>query len=236
MLPSYLQNKLNILGINTVAELKKYHYIKVFQWLKYIIPSISINVLFDLYCLNHDLALKSLNKQQQAIVIQKYKSALISYPPISQITINGYLSEAIAQAHVALHNDDIPIGAVIVKDCNIIAHGYNKTLCNQDITQHAEIIALQSAMQQLGNYRLDDCDLYVTIEPCAMCAGAILQSRIRRLTFGALEPKTGAVCSQYKIFDNLQTNHHTEVIGPIDNPRFSQLLKQFFLNKRINIV
>lgn len=232
MLPGYLQNKLSAFNIGNINELKKYNYIKVFQWLKYTVPSISINALFDLHCLNHGIAIKSLDKEQQEVIIQEYKVAPISYPPISDTLINEYLSEAQAQAHIAHANNDVPIGAIIVKNTKIIAYGYNKTLQSKDITQHAEIVAMQFAMQLLANHRLDDCDLYVTIEPCAMCAGAILQSRIRRLTFGALEPKTGAACSQYKIFDNVNTNHHTEVIGPIDNVKYSQLLKQFFMDKR----
>ena len=232
VLPSYLKSKLNIFGINSIAELKQYSYIKVFQWLKYSVPSISFHALFDLYCLSHNLPQKSLSKEQQDLVICEYKNTLVSYPPVANPSIKEYLAEALQLAQIAYQNNDVPIGAVIVKDTKIIATGYNKTLCSSDVTQHAEIVALQSAMHQLGNYRLDNCDLYVTIEPCAMCAGAILQSRIRRLTFGALEPKTGAVVSQYKIFDNPLTNHHTEVIGPIDNTVYSQLLKHFFVDKR----
>jgi tRNA(adenine34) deaminase len=232
MLPNYLRAKLSTIGINSALELSQYDYLQVFKWLKGKYPSLSFHGLFDLYCVSKALPLNSLTKTEQQALIRAYKQLLPSYLPLTASQLNYYLTEAEAQAKIAFNRGEIPIGAVIVKDDTIIARGYNQTILKQDITQHAEIVALQEAQKVVANYRLNECDLYVTLEPCAMCIGAILNSRMRRVVFGGLEPKTGAVLSQYKLLTNRALNHHTEAIGPINTPHFATLLQQFLASKR----
>lgn len=142
------------------------------------------------------------------------------------------MKEAIKQALKAKEIDEVPIGCVIVKDGKIISRSYNKReKMNQSIA-HAEILAIQKACRKLDSWRLDECDLFVTLEPCPMCAGAIIQSRIKRVVFGAYDPKGGSVETCTKLFDVKEYNHHPEYIGGILEPQCSQLLKDFFKEKR----
>ena len=229
-LPNYLKLKLASFDIIQVAQLQSHGYIILFQWLKDVYPSITYKALFDLYCLQHNLPLNSLSMQFKDDLKQSYYQAPPRYAPIAPDLIYHFLTQA--QLLGASDINEVPIGAIIVKDQKIIGRGYNQTIKNKHITHHAEIIALNQATDYLNSHRLSDCDIYVNYEPCLMCAGAIMHSRIKRLMFGALEPKTGAVISQYKVFDNIAVNHHTEVIGPVDQQYFSQALHQFFSNKR----
>lgn len=146
--------------------------------------------------------------------------------------IEKYLQIAKQQAKLALKKNEIPIGAVIVRDNTIIGMGHNQTLTCNDITKHAEIVAIQDASKNIANHRLIDCELYVTLEPCAMCVGAIIHSRIKRIIFGNLSPKTGAIISQYQLLNNTQVNHHTEAIGPIFTDNYISDLQLFLQNKR----
>ena len=126
----------------------------------------------------------------------------------------------------------MPVGAVVIKDSAIIGRGGNAPIAANDPTAHAEIAALREAARALGNYRLPDCDLYVTIEPCAMCAGAILHARIRRLVFGARDPKTGACGSVVDLFAERRLNHHTTVTGDVAGEACGRLLSDFFVARR----
>lgn len=142
------------------------------------------------------------------------------------------MNEAIKQALKAKAIDEVPIGCIIVKDGKIFARAYNKReKLNQSIA-HAEILAIQKACHKLGSWRLDECDLYVTLEPCPMCAGAIIQSRIKRVVFGAYDSKGGSVETCTKLFDVKEYNHHPEYIGGILEIQCAQLLKEFFKEKR----
>ncbi|MFN8769443.1 MAG: nucleoside deaminase [Neisseriaceae bacterium] len=232
MFPHYLQKKLELLGIDNINGIKEIGYLKIYKWLCDIYQGISHNVLWDLYCLTYNLPLNSLNSAQKDLIYKKYKNILPTYQPLKDSVIEGFLNKAMEQAIVAREFNEVPVGAIIVKDDNIISSTFNHTKTNCDITAHAEIMAIHGAQKKLNNFRLEDCDLYVTIEPCLMCAGSIINSRIRRLIFGSVEPKSGAVVSQYQVFNNKMVNHHTEVIGPIDNEYYSTLLKNFFINKR----
>jgi tRNA(Arg) A34 adenosine deaminase TadA len=230
MLPFYLQKKLLALGISSTEQLKKHDYFLVFQWLRDIYPSIGYKALFDLYCLHHNQPFNILNSEIKLQLKQIYKSLIPHFAPLATETIDKFMQLALSIAKT--ENNEIPVGAVVVKNGEVIGRGYNQTITKNDITAHAEIIAIRDAAQTIGNYRLDDCDLYVTIEPCLMCAGAIINSRIRRVIFGAVEPKTGAINSQYKILNNIQVNRHTEAIGPIDNELYASPLKDFLSSKR----
>jgi len=137
--------------------------------------------------------------------------------------------ELAAQAAAA---GEVPVGAVVVKDGEIIGRGYNHPIAAHDPTAHAEIIALRDAAQHLGNYRLGGCDLYVSLEPCVMCAGAILHARIARLVYGAPDPKTGACGSVSNPFSERRLNHQTVVSGGLLQAESAAMLQQFFALRR----
>jgi len=139
---------------------------------------------------------------------------------------------ALAEAAAAGREGEVPVGAVVVADGAIIGRGFNAPIARRDPSAHAEIAALRDAAARLGNYRLPGCDLYVTLEPCPMCAGAIMQARIRRLVFGAPDPKTGACGGVVNLFAEARLNHHTLVAGGVLAEECGALLKQFFAGRR----
>lgn len=143
-----------------------------------------------------------------------------------------WMKEAIKQAKKAAQKDEVPIGCVIVKDDQIIARAYNKREMKQCSTAHAEILAIEKACKKLGSWRLEDCDLYVTLEPCPMCSGAIIQSRIRNVIFGAYDPKGGCMGSNMNINDVRGFNHYPDIEGGLLQDECSRLLKEFFKAKR----
>lgn len=141
---------------------------------------------------------------------------------------------ALAQAQAAAAAGEVPVGAVVVKGGQIIATGRNAPIAGHDPTAHAEVVALRAAAQLLGNYRLDGCTLYVTLEPCAMCSGAMLHARVDRVVFGAPDPRTGAAGSVLNLFGHPQLNHQTQVTGGVLADECSRLLKDFFKPRRLN--
>ena len=142
------------------------------------------------------------------------------------------MAEALALARAAQLRGEVPVGAVVVNDGVIVGRGGNAPVADNDPTAHAEIAALRDAARTLGNYRLPDCDLYVTIEPCAMCAGAIMHARLRRLVFGAHDPKTGACGSVVDLFAERRLNHHTGVTAGVAAEDCAALLSDFFAARR----
>ena len=149
------------------------------------------------------------------------------------MTINEkYMKAAIKEAMKAQDIDEVPIGCVIVKDGKIIARGHNKREKEQDATSHAELKTLQKACKKLKSWRLVGCDIYVTLEPCLMCAGAIIQSRIENVYFGAYDPKGGAFGSSINVLDAKNINHRPNVCGGILEAECSQILKGYFKKKR----
>lgn len=145
---------------------------------------------------------------------------------------NPYMTLALQQARLAMENDDVPVGAVIVSGNRVLAVGRNLREVKKSATAHAEIVAIEAACESLGTWYLTDCDLYVTLEPCIMCAGAIINARIRSLYFGAFDPKAGACDSVTDVFRLKQLNHQVTVYSGIMEDSCSSLLKEFFQKKR----
>jgi tRNA(adenine34) deaminase len=145
-----------------------------------------------------------------------------------------FMRLALAEARAAAHAGEVPVGALVVKDGRVIATGRNAPIDRHDPTAHAEIVALRAAALALGNYRLDGCSLYVTLEPCAMCSGAMLHARLARVVFGATDPKTGAAGSVLNLFNHAQLNHQTVVQGGVLAEEGAQLLRGFFKERRVN--
>lgn len=142
------------------------------------------------------------------------------------------MEEALREAQRAEAAGEVPIGAVVVFEGRVVGRGWNRNILDDDATAHAEIVALRDAGRTLGNYRLTGCDLYVTIEPCLMCAGAMVHARIRRLIYGADDPKAGAVRSIMKVLERPQLNHRVEVISGVLAGRCTDLLQTFFRSRR----
>lgn len=143
-----------------------------------------------------------------------------------------FMREAIAQARLAWAAGEVPVGAVVVKDGEIIALGYNQPILGHDPSAHAEIVALRAAGEALDNYRLPGCELYVTLEPCVMCSGAMMHARLSRIVFGAHDHKTGACGSILNLFQEEKLNHHATVVSGVLAEECVQLLKDFFAERR----
>lgn len=146
--------------------------------------------------------------------------------------IEYFMKKAINQAIAGLKREEVPIGAVIVRDGKIVSRAFNNREKSQMATYHAEIIAINRACKKLKSWRLDDCEMFVTLEPCVMCAGAILNARIKKLYFGAYEKKGGAVTSAYQLLSDGGLNWSTEFLGGVMEEECADLLKNFFKNKR----
>ena len=145
-----------------------------------------------------------------------------------------HIKKALKEAKKAYLLDEVPIGCVIVKDNKIIARSYNTREKDQMVTSHCEINAIRKASKKLKDWQLIDCELYVTLEPCPMCAGAIYQSRIKKVVFGAYDVKQGALGSSFNLYDVKTLNHHPEVVGGVLKEECGQLLTNYFKEKRLS--
>jgi len=146
-----------------------------------------------------------------------------------------FMLAALDQARNAQAAGEVPVGAVVVKGGEVIARGFNTPISSHDPTAHAEIRALRDAARRLGNYRLPDCELYVTLEPCAMCVGAMLHARIARLVYGTADPKTGACGSVIDLISESKLNHHMSVTAGVMADECGALLRDFFAAKRTKV-
>jgi tRNA(adenine34) deaminase len=146
--------------------------------------------------------------------------------------MSSFMAMALQEARAAASRGEVPVGCVIVRDGEIVAQAGNGTLAEHDPTAHAEILAIRAAARLLGSERLDDCDLYVTLEPCAMCAGAVSFARIRRLYYAAADPKGGAVDNGVKFFASPTCHHRPDVYGGLAEAEAGALLKEFFQERR----
>jgi tRNA(adenine34) deaminase len=142
------------------------------------------------------------------------------------------MEEALRAAQRALEAGEVPVGAVVVCEGKVVGRGWNRNIGDSDPTAHAEIVALREAGARVGNHRLGDCDLFATIEPCAMCAAALVHARIKRLVYGADDPKAGAVRSVMQLLGHPQLNHRVEVRSGVLAGRCAELLQTFFKNRR----
>lgn len=143
-----------------------------------------------------------------------------------------WMDLALGQARQAAGQGEVPIGAVIVLDGQVIGAGYNQTISQCDPTAHAEIVAIRAAAAQLENHRLVGAEMFVTIEPCTMCAGALVQSRIKRVIFAAPEPRAGALCSSARVLENPGLNHRVEVMSGVRAGQAASLMSEFFRVRR----
>ena len=143
-----------------------------------------------------------------------------------------WMQKALLEARKGWEKNEVPVGAVVVRDNEIIARAHNQPITGCNPVAHAEILALQDAARMISNYRLVDCDLYITLEPCTMCAGAIVHSRIRRVIFGAFEPKAGAAVSVTQVFSQPQMNHQVEVVSGVLEQECSAMISDFFRARR----
>jgi tRNA(adenine34) deaminase len=144
----------------------------------------------------------------------------------------GFMRVALSEARVALGAGEVPVGAVVVVDDVIVGQAHNAPIALVDPTAHAEVLALREAAQKVGNYRLPGAVLYATLEPCAMCCGAVVQARLARVVYGALDPRAGAVESRYRLLDDGRLNHRVEALGGVLGAECGVLLKEFFETKR----
>jgi len=143
-----------------------------------------------------------------------------------------WMEEALREAQRALEAGEVPIGAVVVLDGKVVGRGSNRNITDSDPTAHAEILALRQAGAQVGNHRLEDCELFATIEPCPMCAGAMVHARLKRLIYGANDPKAGAVGSVMEVLNHPKLNHRMEVRAGVLAGRSAELLQEFFRSRR----
>lgn len=151
---------------------------------------------------------------------------------MSELEDLDLMRAALHEANRAAQLGEVPVGAVIVRDGAIIGRGHNQPITTHDPSAHAEICALRAAALTVNNYRLPEATLFVTLEPCAMCAGAIIQSRLKRVVFGAFDPKTGAAGSVIDLFSETALNHHTEVVGGLLKVECAAILQAFFRARR----
>ncbi|QMT31266.1 tRNA adenosine(34) deaminase TadA [Alysiella filiformis] len=220
------------LGIAHADDVRQINPCRAFLLLKQHANGITQTVFWQLVALVEGCSVAQLSPQQRVF----WQTQLRDCPPVAVFPprdeMNYFMQFALQQAAQAAKLGEIPVGAIVVHRGNIIAQAHNSCVSQHNVSHHAEILALAQAGQVLQNYRLNDCDVYVSLEPCAMCASAILQARIRRLIFAAPEPKTGAAGSVLDLFAMKNWNAHTAVLGGVLADESRQLLQDFFQSKR----
>lgn len=223
-------NKLNIVRVQDVQAANP---CRIFLLLKKSGLSVTKSVFWQLVALNCQKNVSDLDETERVYWLQR----LNDMPPVAifppQIVMANYMQAALMQAKQAAAMDEVPVGAVVVYDGTIIAQAHNRCVMDCDVSHHAEIQALAQAGQVLGNYRLQQCDVYVSLEPCAMCASALIQARVARVIFAAHEPKMGAAGSVIDLFANKQLNAHTAVQGGILAHEAQAILQTFFQQRRM---
>lgn len=220
-------------GMADTAGLRDFGVAAAFALLRAERVGVAESVLWRLHELAHHRPMHSIHEHEKTILRQQLQSTppQALFPSASEM--RHFMHIALAQAQQAATQGEIPVGAVVVQNGHVIAQAANATIARHDISQHAEIAALSLAGKALSNHRLADCDLYITLEPCAMCASAIVQARIKRVVFAAREPKTGAAGSVLNLFAH-PLNRHTAVLGGVCGDAAQALLQDFFRQQRAN--
>lgn len=224
---------LKTFGITTQEDLKQCGAAKAFLLLKAGGLSVTRSTLWQLAALIKDISPQALNEAEKQSLLEtlQHHPPVDIFPPSSEM--EAFMREALAQAQLAAAKGEIPVGAVVVHQGKIISAAHNSCISHHNISHHAEIQALAEAGKILQNYRLDGCDVYITLEPCSMCASALIQARIRRVIYGAAEPKTGAAGSIINLFSDKRLNAHTSVQGGILEEECRDILQRFFNKKRM---
>lgn len=223
---------LHRLGIRTLEELRQNGSVKAFLLLKASGLTLTKSTLWQLQSLLDGTPPQEMSQAHKARLLAELKN----HPPVAAFPPQGemahFMGLALEQAKLSALMGEIPVGAVIVSDGKIIASAHNTCIADCNVSRHAEINALAQAGSEMQNYRLDGCDIYITLEPCAMCASALIQARIRRVIYGAVEPKTGAAGSIVNLFADKRLNTHTAIRGGILQEECRSVLSCFFQNKR----
>lgn len=223
---------LHRLGIRTVADLRQTGAVQTFLLLKASGLTLTKSTLWQLESLLDGTPPQEMSQAHKARLLAELKN----HPPVAAFPPQGemahFMGLALEQAKLSALMGEIPIGAVIVSDGKIIASAHNTCIADCNVSRHAEINALAQAGSEMQNYRLDGCDIYITLEPCAMCASALIQARVKRVIYGAGEPKTGAAGSIVNLFADKRLNTHTAIRGGILQEECRAVLSRFFQNKR----
>lgn len=223
---------LHRLGIRTLEELRQNGSVKAFLLLKASGLTLTKSTLWQLQSLLDGTPPQEMSQAHKARLLAELKN----HPPVAAFPPQGemahFMGLALEQAKLSALMGEIPVGAVIISDGKIIASAHNTCIADCNVSRHAEINALAQAGSEMQNYRLDGCDIYITLEPCAMCASALIQARIRRVIYGAAEPKTGAAGSIVNLFADKRLNTHTAIRGGILQEECRAVLSRFFQNKR----
>ncbi|CBN87548.1 tRNA adenosine(34) deaminase TadA [Neisseria lactamica] len=223
---------LHRLGIRTLEELRQTGAVQTFLLLKASGLTLTKSTLWQLESLLDGTPPQEMSQAHKARLLAELKN----HPPVAAFPPQGemahFMGLALEQAKLSALMGEIPVGAVIVSDGKIIASAHNTCIADCNVSRHAEINALAQAGSKIQNYRLDGCDIYITLEPCAMCASALIQARVKRVIYGAGEPKTGAAGSIVNLFADKRLNTHTAIRGGILQEECRAVLSRFFQNKR----
>ena len=220
------------LQIYTVEDVQAACPCRAFLLLKKSGLSVTLSVFWQLVALSLQKHVSDLSDGERAAWQKKLQEMppVAVFPPLEEQ--RGFMQAALVQATLAAEAGEVPVGAVVVHRGKIVAQAHNRCVADCNVSHHAEILALAQAGQVLGSYRLNECDVYVSLEPCAMCAGALMQARVARVIFAASEPKTGAAGSVVNLFANKTLNAHTAVSGGVLADEAQVILQQFFQKKR----
>ena len=223
---------LHRLGIRTLADLRQTGAVQTFLLLKASGLTLTKSTLWQLGSLLNGTLPQEITQHDKTRLLAELKNhpPVAAFPPQSEMEY--FMDLALEQAKLSALMGEIPVGAIIVSDGKIIASAHNTCIADCNVSRHAEINALAQAGSEMQNYRLDGCDIYITLEPCTMCASALIQARIKRVIYGAVEPKTGAAGSIVNLFADKRLNTHTAIRGGILQEECHAVLSRFFQNKR----
>lgn len=231
-LPPNTLHHLAALGISSREALRAQGVVHTFLLLKAAGHTVTQRLLFALEAAARGVHWQELDDDDRAqLTSALHHHAPVRLPPPAE-EAQHFMAEAMRLAEAAAAEGEVPVGAVVVKEGRIIGRGFNRPVTSHDPSAHAEMVALREAAATLGNYRLSGCDLYVTLEPCPMCGGAILHSRLDRVIYGARDPKIGAAGSVLNLFGERALNHQTALFSGIEAEACGRLLSEFFRQRR----